>query len=414
MKNNIAMINANNGYTRIYKLTEFLILFAMIIVSSDTVLFGTNENTLLVNLKYIFIATLILIYMRPAISSSSKRSSETTILAIMTLLLVITAILCDDLRGGYVLRFMLIIAAFCYTASIPRITFMQMFSDAIFIIGLYSLACYVVNFISPDLFSIFPVLTNISGLEFRNLILCNIPINYSVDRLWGPFSEPGVFQIMLNTAMLFDIYLRKDLNYFRIGIFTAAVILSKSTTGYFTLAMVLAFLVTCSRGQSGSRSRVIIILLLTIALGILVQHTDLLSAEGVVFDKLHDTQRSSTAARLASITCNLQMFAMSPIWGVGLTAADELFPKLASVAVGVFTGSNTNQLLFQFASMGIFYGLIWTIGVAKFFNKLGASQISRIILFMIFILLCVGENLNWSILFYLFIFYGFQNNTARV
>lgn len=395
-----------------YTWKEYLLLLAMLIISADTVMFGTNSNELYINIRYVFVAILILVYGKSGINVLSKGSTTALVMVAMSVLLVFTGVMCHELTGGYFVRFSLILLAFCYTSNVEKGKFMYMFSDAMYFISLFSIVCYVLFWVAPVVFSVFPSVTNISGFEFKNLWFCVLPTDYRLsNRLFGPFSEPGLYQILLNVALAFDIYQRNSLNYFRIGAFVGAIVLTKSTAGYIILAVVLAYLVFSIRRRKTDKSSYWIVLLLALAAFLLSLYTDLLSANGMVFNKLQDdgTSRNTTVARMASVTCNIQMFLESPLWGVGLVYADEMFPRLAAERYGLFVGSNTNQLLFQFASMGFFYGMLWMIGVGKFFLRLGNSIITKILLFVIFILLCVGENLTWSLLFYLFIMYGFKN-----
>lgn len=99
-----------------YSKGEFFILFAMLLLSADTVLCGTNESSFFVNLKYLFIAGLALVYGKKGMTRIRPNSIGLLVVLIMSVLLLLTGLMCNDLRGGYALRFLLIIAAFSYTS----------------------------------------------------------------------------------------------------------------------------------------------------------------------------------------------------------------------------------------------------------------------------------------------------------
>lgn len=405
------MYNNSVGLKRI-RYSEYILLFLILLVSPETVMFGTNSNTLFVNIKYVLIFSIVLFYGGRAMRSIYKKNTASTMLLIMCALIVFTGIMCMELRGGYFLRIVLILAAYCYTVKVSKYDFARMFYEAIYIIAIFSIVSYVLYLLFPSGLSFLPKISNSNGMNFYTLILCNIPIG-STDRLWGPYSEPGTFQIVLNVALIFYVALNKQVDYKRIAVFIGAIVLTKSTSGYITLAFVLLYVINQSANKAKSY-RFVLIFLLILSLGALASYTDLLSADGEVFDKFQDTQRSSTVSRYASVVCNLQMFMKSPLWGVGLTGAQDMFPLLSYQNFHVFSESNTNQLLYQFASLGFFFGIIWTLGGALFFQSFGRSVYSKCLLIVAFILLCVGENLTYSILFYLFIFYGFQESNKKL
>lgn len=408
MRNSNKNMNKESVGLKQTRYSDYIMLFLILIVSAETLMFGTNSNPFFINVKYVLIFYLILLYGGRAVRAINKKKTASTMLFVMCALILFTGIMCMELRGGYFLRIALIVAAYCYTVKVNKYDFAKMFCEVIYYIAVASVASYILYLFIPSAFSFLPTITNSSGINFHTLVLCNIPEG-STDRLWGPYSEPGTFQIVLNVALIFYISLNKQVDYKKIAVFVSAIVLTKSTSGYITLAFVLLYITSQSTNKGGF-SGYILIFLLFASLIALATYTDLLSADGEVFNKFQDTQRSSTVSRYASVVCNYQMFMESPLWGVGLTGAQEKFPELCFRYFHVFSESNTNQLLYQFASLGLFFGLIWTIGGAKFFLSFGRSVYSKWLLIVVFFLLCVGENLTYSILFYLFIFYGFQNN----
>jgi len=94
--------------------------------------------------------------------------------------------------------------------------------------------------------------------------------------------------------------------------------------------------------------------------------------------------------------------------GIDNIKSEFLRLTLASDYILGFTEQNTNTLLFQFAAHGIPYGMVFAIGTFKFgncFNK--GKKILTLAIFIMFVLMYIGENLQYSSLPYIVVFYGY-------
>lgn len=73
---------------------------------------------------------------------------------------------------------------------------------------------------------------------------------------------------------------------------------------------------------------------------------------------------------------------------------------------GVFIKDNTNTILIQYAVFGTLFGILWTIGYIKAACALGKSKIEKTLIFLIIIILSVGEDLSFSPLGNVLMIYG--------
>ena len=102
----------------------------------------------------------------------------------------------------------------------------------------------------------------------------------------------------------------------------------------------------------------------------------------------------------------MQMFFNSPIWGNGLTIVDEEFISLASSKYGFYMADNTNTLFIQLARFGIFYFAIFVLAYWKTINcYFKVSVICKLFILTSIFILFFGENLSYSFLFSLFLFF---------
>ena len=384
----------------------FLILF----VSDDTVMFGTNSNSVFVLLKYAFILfTFVYFYIKANKNKIGK--SPLQWLIVMSILILLSALYSGDFSFGYVYKIMLLCIGLFYTRVVGLYTFMKSFVEVLYFLCLYSIFFHVIGIINHSFIELFPTIVNSTDGVFYNMLFTTWADFGDKARLFGPFREPGVYQMFINLALLFHLVSTKNLNYKKILTFIVAIILTMSTTGYIVMAFVLLFIFTLDAKEKGIKKSQLLLIEGIVVIGAvgLYLFTDLLSAEGAIFDKLGNSQRTTTAARMGSIICNYQIFKTSPIFGVGLQELMRLFPNYCIQYFGVDTEHNTNVLLIQFATHGLLYGAIWTYLMVRFFVFLSRSIIGKYLLVLAFLALCCGENLSWSIILYILLFYGVNN-----
>ena len=385
----------------------YIIVFLLIFVSDDTVLFGTNNDSLFIYLKYAVVSFLLVYFYKKSKKEAAYCKRPNGILLSLILLVVLSGVINFDFTLGYPYKIILMLLAYFYCSTTPYQNFGSTFVDCMTFIAAYSLISYVIYTFTPSLVSWAPIITNSSELEFRNLILCVVPDVRFAGRLFGPFREPGVYQELLNIAIIFHVQTSSKVSIARIVLFVISIILTQSTTGYIVIALSIAYLYVNNTNKSNVSYFFIAILLICGVL-YLANNTTMLDSDGSVFGKLQDQDRESTIARMASVTCNLKIIGMNPFWGVGLSNLSELFPMLCMQEYHIYNVSNTNMLLIQFASHGILFGILWITGVLNFtlFSS-RETRISKLLWIAIILLLCVGENLAWDALFFIILMYGY-------
>lgn len=143
--------------------------------------------------------------------------------------------------------------------------------------------------------------------------------------------------------------------------------------------------------------------------------TDLLSADGIVFNKFKQLNRHTTVARMGSLFVNLVIWKRYPLFGAGLTKVSELFPTLCGQMLGFASEHNTNTLLCELATYGIVYTAIFVVGYARFFKLLANKKFEMLLICGIFLVLSVGEKLTFSPIIYVLMYYGMmnKNNSAE-
>jgi hypothetical protein len=172
-----------------------------------------------------------------------------------------------------------------------------------------------------------------------------------------------------------------------------------------------AYFLKRTRYKGEFNKKLLITVVLCIIFAYLFLYTDLLFKEGYgsVFGKLADTGRATTSARLASVIVNFKLWLFSPVWGVGLTSLHTQYPYLAQQIFGMRIPDNTNTLLVQFAAYGAIYGTMWVYGIYRMCRLMSATKMDVLFIFIIFNILFIGENITFSLIINVLLFYGFTH-----
>ena len=226
-------------------------------------------------------------------------------------------------------------------------------------------------------------------------------------RSFGIFWEPGVFQMYLNLAIAYELFCKKKIRWKSVILLTVAVFMTFSTTGFIVLAWLFAvYFLFGKKEQVTVKSAVAVVGLLALVIGSfwLIDYSYI---GDTVLGKLANEDSGSTLARSASVFVNLEIFFDHPIFGVGMDGIGEEFIQRSYLMYGRATVHNTNTLLYPFAAHGIFYGGLYLAGTCLFVKHLSTKRLVQFALIVFLVLMYIGENLRYSMLPLILIFYGF-------
>ena len=400
-------------------LVSYILVIAVILFSNKTLLFGTNKietysmiGTYFINIFLFVMSIYLMFFKRKALTQY-----EAMIMILFILCVIFSGIVNSNLRIGYGFMLMMIMTGLFFSKVMSFTKFIRIFEDIVFIIASYSLIIYIIAFLNIGVLSKFPAIINTNNYLFINCWLCCIPISmhFEIPRLFGPFSEPGIFQIYLNLAILFHCIRNKEISIIRILTFIIALVLTFSTTGYIACGIVFIFLFfQLRRKNRSSKKGIFLMLIIFVAIIILSVTTNILSSNGMVFNKFNNFGRATTAARMGSVFGNISIWSSHPIFGVGITALPSLFEDYCVSSYGVSTQSNTNSILVPFAMFGLLYGLLCVKGFWKLSLKCTNGREKSLLLFGSVLLMLAGENITENVLFYILIMYGLTQNFREI
>lgn len=394
-------------------LVVVLFVFAFLIISNKTILFGTNADT-----SFSFLGQYAPVVLLPTISFLYKKyrhsdisTSDLNFIILITIVVFASGFVNNNIRPGYVFMILTIFAGILSARTFSLDNFMKAYVYVVTLIAGYSIIVYLFFLIDPSLIiTNFPIIVNIRDYIFANVYLCCIPLNMNSEtlRLFGPFSEPGIFQIYINFAILFHLLLNRRPSNVVLIILSMALVLTFSTTGYIAFFFCILLYIRQTGSNGMSVKGLVAIFFIVIALFLLYTKTDILSSKGMVFDKLDDTTRTTTAARLGSIWGNLNIFFSNPLFGIGITNMPFEFQRFCIAEYGVDTQSNTNSILIPFAMFGITYGFLFVSSLIKFCKCITESNSQLILILTCVFVSLIGENITENIFLYILIGYGIQ------
>lgn len=384
---------------------EVLIITYIIYMSGNTILFGTNGNSLFTTLSMLCECALGAFFFIYVTLNCKKRISnrvvETFILIYANIIL--TWLLNGDfLSFAYIYYILLIGGSFLISNYIEFEDFKKIYCDIIYFFCCVSLVCSLIYVICPSIIQKFPITYNSHKLGYYNLGFWVTSTDFEYEfRNYGCFREPGVFQIYIILALIF--LFKEKLNIKHFFVYTITLLTTKSTTGYilFAILMIRYFF----NENTGLIKKILMFVAFICAIIAVVIHE--INASGYsIFGKFAITN-ISFMTRFANIFVDYEIFKQNPILGVGITLQNDLQKILPMKMFGINTGGvDTNTYFSLLATFGICYFIISLILTYKFASKNGDKIIEKALIFLILILALITENFRYSLFFYVILWYG--------
>ena len=393
---------------RYFKL-EYLLLSLIIYVSDDTVIFGTNIDLKYIYFKYVFtICAFFFLFVK---NKTFVKTRQFNYCVAMCFFVVLSSIFNDDLRLGLIYKCIVLLLSCVYASKIDFNRFAETFVGFMYVVAFVSVICTLILMVHPAIFSFATGLENTANTPFYNLFIYVAPTITESVRNYGIFREPGVYQMYLIICLVLMLYYTPKFELKEFVVVSMALFLTFSTTGYIAYVGVATLLVIKRKGEGISKKqRRYVLMLLALCMLLIVTQTNLFSTDGMVFDKFSNPGRHTTIARMSSLTTNVKIWLQYPIFGAGLQNVNDMFETITLRDYGFASPHNTNTFLCELATFGIFYFILFCIGIVRFSRLFGCSLFEHILLLALLFVLSIGEKLTFSPFFYIMIFYGYRYN----
>ena len=387
-----------------------IFLMIILIFSTDCFVTFANVNELYKNIFRVLILLSCVMLVVPYLKYFRYNQTSFLVWSILVWIIIINAIVRRDFGTGNLIKILLLSFGTLYSCIISIENFKYYYVKLMSIISGYSLITYVMRNIFKNIGWI-PSVSNGSTV-MQNLVLSNLDMtNSGLIRNWGPFWEPGVFQIYVLLALIIVMSEYKEKHFLKI-LFIVTTLSTFSTTGYIILAIILiGFLFESNkkgyREVTFKNEKIIILILFFVGVTIIILDSRILT---IIFDKFRSNSSSfvSASSRSDSIWGNLAVSIRYPFIGAGYKRMDELFwtflKSIESQAV-----SNTNGLLMNFSVYGWLFGGLWTWLMYRFICNFHITVRMRCLVFLSIVLMMFSEPLFHSLLFNVILFYGIKS-----
>lgn len=312
-------------------------------------------------------------------------------------LLLFSQIIHLDFVLSYECKILQIMAGYVLFRKIPFDLFVEKYLKLMYFICLFSIPIWFAHHIGWDIWSWAP---SSGDGQYKTLFFYAVDVYSISGRNNGPFWEPGVFQIYINIAVMFLLFLKEHFSVKYLVVFTVVLITTYSTTGYLCFAMLLITYVY-NRGKKIKAIHLILLLAFFIAAYLYITTNEELYLK--VFGKLEANSESSKSAIIRSneILFYFQLWISTIhnfLFGAGASSAYEQVSILHSVSEATFEGS-TQTTFRELASFGLLFTLIKMVLYYRFCALFTSKVMGRLALFVVMFIMMNTESLVYSMMF---------------
>ena len=383
-------------------------IILLLFTSTDTVMFGTNSNRLLVYIPRIM--ALLMCFVIPYLKRDTKLRDIHTLrlLFVLVFITVLSGIVNRAELLTIISRVLPIMIAFTISEHYSLKAYVRAFDKFLYIITIISLLFHLIAVFLPSTMLSMPSIINENGIVFRTIYLCSVVQNNNIGksiftRISGPFWEPGAYAIYLCMGLIFQLFFIDRRSTKAIIIYVIGLILTYSTTGYVALGVLIIAFIIQKRNFKNDKMKIVAFafLFLVTGLGVLGPESALTNA---VFGKIINRD-PTTNVRLASLISGMKIAMDHPWIGVG-GLAGQYMPEYARMFGYGSSSILANTFVHQFANYGFIFGTLFMVESCKFFLKqFNTGKIIGVLLYVILMLLYMGEAF-YSFLPFVFVMYG--------
>ncbi len=388
-----------------------LTVFTLIFVSNDTFMFGTNRNSLMLEIPRVLMGIYIVYELMRLLINRVKINQTIIVGLIMMAMMIFISVYHRDPVKLIIIKSLCIFSSALLTIHYDFDEYAEAFSKVMVFFGVMALVLEVIGYTLPSVAYGLPRIVNTANNEITTIGFAGFLTAYlstKIIRTFGIFWEPGVFHMYLNLALMFELFYKKRISWRNVIILLVSVLITLSTTGYIVSAWILVVYFCLERKKSLTRKNMIIISVIFVGLMVAFFAMDFTFVGESVFGKLSNQEDGSWIARAASVFVNLDIFFDHPVFGVGMNQINTEMMWRSTLMFARMTRHNTNTLLYQFAAHGGLYGGIFAAGTFMFPKCLSSKKAVIIALAIALVLMYVGENLRYSMFPFILIFYGFS------
>ena len=393
------MSNLNSG-----RKMPLFVVFIILYVSNDTLLFGTNKNQIFFYLQMAILASLlvVMLFMEHYVSRN-----QIIILLILTGFSLVSMIINLDINIKYFYEIFVFVLSLLIVSSIDVDSFLIAYQKILYVLDIASIILFLLFEFSYGNVLKFPYILNDSDLKYFYFglgFLEDLPHSV-IPRSYGIFREPGVYFVFLTLAIVFELFYFEGKSKKRLLVYFIALMLTFSTAAYIIMALIIpAYVFDLFRKKNVIIKNFSFLIPLVLVGFLFISYFGWDNISKVVFGKL-GTSNSSVDSRFGSVITDINMASENLITGKGWTFVEKEFNNF-SMSAGYGELHNTNTLLKMLALHGTFYFVLVLFLIHKFWYTISSSVGFAAILTIIYIVALSNEDLCVNPMVYILMFYG--------
>lgn len=383
-----------------------IILDFFIMYSTDSALVTTNLDRIWARLSWI----LIICFFGYLLIKNIKNSGIKIKQAYPALIYVFSIFICmvvhnDGQYINYIQRVILILSCYFMAEDMPYKRFAGLFIIAMRAIAIVSIIAFLLRPLVLSS-SFIPTIRISEMTYFKCLFFTNVSSGLS--RNYGPFWEPGAYQLYLNWAIFYEMRNKESFNIKDILLWSVTVISTMSTSGILILAIEYCYFALSSSAGNNIRKRMSKYKFVLLGIGIIgIGVVFATSINQIAFDKIRnyiDNPESinsatvSTYTRVHSIEASLTMIKNNLWFGTGIGSSKTALDTFSIT-------SNTNTILGIGATYGIFALIAYLIIIICSVRNGSSDRLTKVFHFLIVALMYSTESLMVSFFFTLILLY---------
>lgn len=384
---------------------EKIAFFAVIVLfffSADTLsssILSAEIAGLLTQTLYVVVILLLLLNLK----NNQKNIWAGLILSLLCILVFFTALVNGEFSLGYVIQAIVLITGYVMATKINLKFFIDKYSQILYYLSGLSLLLFSVFTLWSDLVYFFPISVNIEEVEYVNLYIYVHYIN--MFRNTGIFREPGMYMVYLNIGVLFQYFFYNEINKKYLLIYVISLLTTLSTGGFIVFS--LFSIIYLLKNNKVKNAIQFVFFFIILCVGIFTNY-ELFQSTFAKFDS-SSNEYGSTIARISSVTVPSAIFLDSPFFGAGLSGFKDQYEIYSRSILGYSVkadGQSTNTLFNSLGTYGFCFFMLLSTLIDKFSALFSKNTPVKIGIFISLILMFSNEDMRYSLLFSVLIFYG--------
>lgn len=384
------------------KKLNYLLFF--IIYATDAAIVNTNSDRIWARIAWVLLLILSCFF----IPKARYTNNDKTYLFTFSFAIFASMIVTEGFDVNFIQRIVLLWFSMAIVTLVDYDRLMNSYIKIMRFIAIFSMICFI---LAPIL-TILPLPQMQTGeVSYVSLFFTNISTHN--DRNYGPFWEPGAFQLYLNWAIFYEL---RNMKLFRVSdiiIFVLCIFTTKSTGGIIVLSAIFIYHLLFAKQDTNDTKRkrlslvvkLFIILLSVAGISAFIKAPELFNAVFGKLEALKDNSSEINSANVSSMTrllstpASISAFQMKPLFGWGIDGLKEIIMQQYGIT------SNTNSIIGMAALFGIIPGLLYFWLFIKIIRVQNSGFLGRLWFFIILCAFFCTENLVCSLFFWCVLFY---------